>query len=121
MIRSAVGGGALINNLKTNTNSIHNDKLNQFDTINLKSTINTPSSSSSSSTSSNSTTNNVNTNKNSSSFMPSNISTPNGTDSKRQHCCPFCERSFTRPYRLNDHISFSHTDEVKIYRMNLFI
>jgi uncharacterized Zn-finger protein len=35
------------------------------------------------------------------------------TPLKRQHCCPFCERSFTRPYRLNDHISFSHTDERK--------
>jgi hypothetical protein len=35
-------------------------------------------------------------------------------DKKKHHKCPFCERSFTRPYRLNDHISFSHTDEVLI-------
>lgn len=34
------------------------------------------------------------------------------TSKKKQHNCPFCDRSFTRPYRLNDHISFSHTDEV---------
>lgn len=38
---------------------------------------------------------------------------PNGLGEKRkQHNCPYCDRSFTRPYRLNDHISFSHTDEV---------
>jgi hypothetical protein len=31
---------------------------------------------------------------------------------RKNHNCPYCDRSFTRPYRLNDHISFSHTDEV---------
>lgn len=34
-------------------------------------------------------------------------------EKRKQHNCPFCDRAFTRPYRLNDHISFSHTDEVK--------
>lgn len=41
-------------------------------------------------------------------------SSSNYNDKKKQHKCPFCDRSFTRPYRLNDHISFSHTDEVNI-------
>ena len=34
------------------------------------------------------------------------------SDKRKNHNCPYCDRSFTRPYRLNDHISFSHTDEV---------
>ena len=34
---------------------------------------------------------------------------------RKNHNCPYCDRSFTRPYRLNDHISFSHTDEVSIF------
>ncbi len=42
-------------------------------------------------------------------------------DKRKQHNCPFCDRSFTRPYRLNDHISFSHTDEVKILKLILAI
>lgn len=33
---------------------------------------------------------------------------------RKNHNCPYCDRSFTRPYRLNDHISFSHTDEVNV-------
>jgi hypothetical protein len=38
---------------------------------------------------------------------------------RKNHNCPYCDRSFTRPYRLNDHISFSHTDEVNwIYSMS---
>ena len=40
------------------------------------------------------------------------ISSNNGDKNKKAHCCPFCDRSFTRPYRLNDHISFSHTEDV---------
>lgn len=38
-------------------------------------------------------------------------------EKRKQHSCPFCDRSFTRPYRLNDHISFSHTDEVCVFVM----
>lgn len=41
-------------------------------------------------------------------------------DKRKQHNCPFCDRAFTRPYRLNDHISFSHTDEVSIYTIKKF-
>ncbi|CAF0712392.1 unnamed protein product [Brachionus calyciflorus] len=37
----------------------------------------------------------------------------NLSEKRKQHNCPYCDRSFTRPYRLNDHISFSHTDEKK--------
>lgn len=33
---------------------------------------------------------------------------------RKNHNCPYCDRSFTRPYRLNDHISFTHTDEVRM-------
>ena len=54
-------------------------------------------------------------NANDNSFLPSDYSSPVSDDKKRQHCCPFCDRSFTRPYRLNDHISFSHTDEVSSF------
>ncbi len=39
-------------------------------------------------------------------------STLSDVNKRKQHNCPYCDRSFTRPYRLNDHISFSHTDEV---------
>lgn len=39
----------------------------------------------------------------------------NNIDKRKSHNCPYCDRSFTRPYRLNDHISFSHTDEVCIF------
>jgi transposase-like protein len=41
--------------------------------------------------------------------------TANNIDKRKSHNCPDCDRSFTRPYRLNDHISFSHTDEVCIF------
>ncbi len=60
----------------------------------------------------NSNSSNATNSTNENSFLPSNYSSPQSGDKKRQHCCPFCDRSFTRPYRLNDHISFSHTDEV---------
>ena len=39
---------------------------------------------------------------------------------RKNHNCPYCDRSFTRPYRLNDHISFSHTDEVNFFLCNFF-
>lgn len=41
------------------------------------------------------------------------------SDKRKQHNCPFCDRAFTRPYRLNDHISFSHTDEVNRLSIDL--
>ncbi len=63
----------------------------------------------------NSNSSNATNSTNENSFMPSNFSSPQSSDKKKQHCCPFCDRSFTRPYRLNDHISFSHTDEVRFW------
>jgi hypothetical protein len=78
--------------------------------------ISSMSASASSSSTTNSDTNSSNSVQNSalSTGGGGNSSFSNGTHdkNKKNHCCPYCDRSFTRPYRLNDHISFSHTDEV---------
>jgi hypothetical protein len=70
-------------------------------------------------TSSNQTISNLTTTTSSNTKTTSaNANSTTSSSKKKQHNCPFCDRSFTRPYRLNDHISFSHTDEVcsgKIY------
>ena len=68
-------------------------------------------------TSSSQTISNLSTNTTTKSTKTKSLTSTHTTSSskKKQHKCPFCDRSFTRPYRLNDHISFSHTDEVCLY------
>jgi hypothetical protein len=36
---------------------------------------------------------------------------------KKANTCPHCYREFARPYRLNDHIAFSHTEEVRKFQI----
>jgi hypothetical protein len=86
------------NNNDDNNTSILIENKNAKSINNINANTNSQTSSSASTSSSSSSTN-----------APCSIS---NLDKKKQHKCPFCERSFTRPYRLNDHISFSHTDEV---------
>ncbi len=88
-----------INILNMSTN---NDAMNQSSFSKTGSVQNHTSSSSSSSSSSSISSSNNNNDASSNTSM----------DKKKMHNCPYCDRSFTRPYRLNDHISFSHTDEV---------